>query len=199
MPPAGCCRSKTSSPIQRVLESAEFSCIGSRRRRSAPPQAARSGTPYGHAAWAPVPSAVPIGRPTVRRPAADSPQHYRQVHAATARQGRRGRPDAHSLALRVAYGHQPAAPFADHGKRLLHASGGGLRHGDRQHHARLQVYRWFMWEPGHSLRRRPRQSQADQASGLKVVRPVGRSTFTPDACPASPEGGTTAEGMTQPE
>jgi hypothetical protein len=35
----------------------------SRRRRSAPTQAARSGTPYGRAAWAPVPPAVPIGRP----------------------------------------------------------------------------------------------------------------------------------------
>lgn len=32
----------------------------------APPQAARSGTPYGRAAWAPVPPAVPIGRPTER-------------------------------------------------------------------------------------------------------------------------------------
>jgi hypothetical protein len=35
----------------------------SRRRRSAPPRAARSGTPYGRAAWAPVPPVVPIGRP----------------------------------------------------------------------------------------------------------------------------------------
>jgi hypothetical protein len=46
---------------------AELSCIGSRRRRSAPPQAARSGTPYGRAAWAPVPSVVPMDI-AVRRP-----------------------------------------------------------------------------------------------------------------------------------
>ena len=35
---------------------------GASRRR-----AARSGTPYGRAAWAPVPPAVPIGRPCSRQ------------------------------------------------------------------------------------------------------------------------------------
>ena len=43
---------------------------------------------------------------------------------------------------------------------------------------------WLRWKPGHPACHRPRTSRADQASGAKVVRPVGRSTFTPEACPA---------------
>jgi hypothetical protein len=41
----------------------------------------------------------------------------------------------------------------------------------------------------------PGTAVADRAQGAKVVRPVGRSTLAPWSQPATPEGGSTANGM----
>ncbi len=48
----------------------------------------------------------------------------------------------------------------------------------------------------HPVCRRPRQAIAGQASGAQVVRPAGRSTWAPEACPAITPCGSTADGMT---
>ena len=50
-------------------------------------------------------------------------------------------------------------------------------------------------KPVHPDHRRPRQAVADHAQGAKVVPPVGGSTLAPWTWPASPSGGSTADGM----
>jgi hypothetical protein len=51
---------------------------------------------------------------------------------------------------------------------------------------------WLGWKACRSPRRHPGTSRADQAAPIQVVRPVGRSTWTGPARPATPAGGTTA-------
>jgi hypothetical protein len=55
-------------PAESLKPLSNRAVVRSRRRRCASPRAARSGTPYGRAAWVPVPSAVPIGRLAERQP-----------------------------------------------------------------------------------------------------------------------------------
>jgi hypothetical protein len=181
-----------------MISSAEFRCTRSRRRRSAPPQAARSGTPYGRAAWAPVPSAVPVGRPRVRSPlslmlssSAATPR------AAVAGPGRRAQGRRLTPSGRPTGGLRPSdgSPAHQITEALTTASGGGSL--TRGWLARGRVRRagqWLRWKPGHPLRRRPRTSRADQALPAKVVLPVGSSTITGRACPAPLRAGRRRRG-----
>jgi hypothetical protein len=91
----------------------------------------------------------------------------------------RRRPAGHlpSFALRVASGDWRAAPLTRLWARSLCLWRGALTRGwtITAHAAGGEV------EAGHPLCRRARTSRADQASGAKVVLPVGSSTFAPEA------------------
>jgi hypothetical protein len=153
---------------------AEFRCSGIKRRRPSRRRPARSGTPYGRAAWAPVPTAAPVGRPAVLRPPPLT--LYSAVATPVPPQRQGAEPPADSLwspfGSPTAIDRQPRSRH--HKGLLLHASGGGtltrgslrpVRIGGSGHRLR--------WKPGDPLRRRPRTSRADQALPAKVVRPWG--------------------------
>ena len=59
----------------------------------------------------------------------------------------------------------------------------------------MQAQRWLRWKPDHPARHRPGTSRADQGHGYQMERPTGRTIWYPWPWPASPSGGSTADGM----
>ena len=146
--------------------------------------------PLRHALRACGVGAGPYGRAgrTARRSTAvavGALQRHRQARAAAARQG--AGPPADSLwspyGWPTAIERQPRSPH--HTGALITCLWRGTQaRGWRGQGAPVKVVRGLRWKPGHPLCRRPRTSRADQALPVKVVRPVGRSTFTGRAWPA---------------
>ena len=81
-----------------------------------------------------------------------------------------------------AAGHPGWRGIRAHPTRAVCASGGALRL--RNGKITSRMFRWVGGGPCHPARRRPGQSRADRPRGVKVVRPVGRSTLTPRGRPA---------------
>ena len=130
-----------------------------------------------HPARTPAPAAGPRRRCCSAVAAGPAPG------ARGALRARRGdRPD-HVVCADGAGGSGPATgPVINHD-----ASGGGLRLGERPHQAGPPHGAGVEGLPVTSPS--SRASRADQAAPIQVVRPVGRSTWTGTARPATPAGG----------
>jgi hypothetical protein len=169
----------------QMLWSAELSRFRSRRRRCAPPQAARSARPTGVRRGRRSLRPCRSGGPPDEEPAADSLQRS----APDRSRGMGAGPPADSL--RSPYGclrYQTAAPLTRSRGAVedANASGGGASGSEMGPH-RAQVGRWLRWKPGHRVRRRPRTSRADQAGNS--ARAQGERPVSGPARAAKPQTG----------
>jgi hypothetical protein len=167
--PARCARLPMQRPCRRSRRR--------RKRRRRPPAPARpTGVRRGRRSLRPCRSGGPGRRRPNRGSAPASSTNRSHGRARRRRPTHIVRPTGRLRRLAGRPAHHVTGPVED-------ASGGGAQAPGWEPH-RAQVGRWLRWKPGHPVRRRPRTSRADQAPGAKVVRPVGRSTFTPGAWPA---------------
>jgi hypothetical protein len=166
--------------VSSILEFCRISLYWIKRRRPSRRRPARSGTPCGRAAWAPVPPAVPIGRPAVLRPPPCA-LHSDVVMPAPSPGGDFSRPTQSDRPTRRLWRLSGSSAY----RSLPLASGGGLRLGDGPSGLATRGLSWVEVEAVPSPPPTPQDKPSRPGHGGEGRSVVECSTFTTATWPAS--------------